>query len=102
MTEPSNKHMVFIVHDGHVKFEANFAQWDKFTLLSGSEPLVWYGVETGERISEVSAEDMIDHLISVFKPTTSETLWEQSNDDRNQVIRESSTVSDEFNTLRAY
>ena len=81
MTEPSNRHMVFTVYDSHVEFNANYAQWDKFTRLSGSEPLVWYGAHTGERISEISAQDMIDHLISVFKPITSETLWEQSNAD---------------------
>ena len=78
MKEPSNRHMVFTVYDSHVEFNANYAQWDKFTRLSGSEPLVWYGPRS--HVIEISAQDMIDHLISVFKPITSETLWEQSNE----------------------
>ena len=92
MTEPSNRHMVFTVHDGRVSFQANYKQpWLNGNVnLSGSEPLTWYGVHTGERISEISANDMITHLLSVFAPTTSETLfddevlhpdWEQSNAD---------------------
>ena len=82
MTEQSNRHMVFTVHDGRVSFQANYKQpWLNSNVnLSGSEPLTWYGVQTGERISEISANDMITHLLSVFGPTTSETLWEQSND----------------------
>jgi len=84
MTDPTDRHMVFTAYDGHVKFEANYAQWDKFTRLSGSEPLVWYGVHTGERIHEIQATDMIEHLLSVFEPTTHEILWEQSNDQRKQ------------------
>ena len=91
MTEPSDRHMVFTVHHGHVSFQANYKQpWLNSNVnLSGSEPLTWYGVQTGERISEISANDMITHLLSVFEPTTSETLfddevlhpdWEQSND----------------------
>ena len=83
MTEPTNRHMVFTVHDGHVSFQANYSQpWlNGNANLSGSEPLTWYGVHTGERISEIPAQDMIDHLLSVFEPTTSEILWEQSNAD---------------------
>ena len=61
MTDPTDRHMVFTVYDGHVKFEANYGQQ-----LNGSEPLN----------HEVSAQDMIDHLVSVFKPTTSETLYD--------------------------
>ena len=82
MTEQSNRHMVFTVHDGRVSFQANYKQpWLNGNVnLSGSEPLTWYGVHTGERISEISAQDMITHLLSVFEPTTSETLWEQSNE----------------------
>ena len=64
MTEPSNRHMVFTVHDGHVSFQANWSRPNRPNRnLSGSEPLTWYGVHTGERISEISADDMIDHLI---------------------------------------
>ena len=70
MTAPTDRHMVFTVYDGHVKFEANYGQQ-----LNGSEPLVWYGVHTGERISEISANDMIDHLVSVFEPTTSGVIY---------------------------
>ena len=93
MTEPigilkgsrqSDRHMVFTVYDAHVKFQANYSRLagldDVRTNLSGSEPLVWYGVHTGESIHEIQGTDMIDHLISVFEPTTSEILWAQSND----------------------
>ena len=93
MTEPigilkgsrqSDRHMVFTAYDDHVKFQANYSRLagldDVRTNLSGSEPLVWYGVHTGESIHEIQGTDMIDHLISVFEPTTSEILWEQSND----------------------
>ena len=93
MTEPigilkgsrqSDRHMVFTVYDGHVKFQANYSRLagldDVRTNLSGSEPLVWYGVHTGEHIWEISPMDMIIHLMKVFKPDTSEILWEQSND----------------------
>jgi len=88
MTEPSDRHMVFTVHHGRVSFQANYSHYGGPVNLSGSEPLTWYGVQTGERISEISANDMITHLLSVFEPTTSETLfddevlhpdWEQSN-----------------------
>ena len=68
-----DRHMVFTVHDGHVSFQANWSRHGTVS-LSGSEPLTWYGVHTGERISEISAQDMIDHLISVFKPTSSEII----------------------------
>ena len=74
MTDPTNRHMVFTAYDDHVKFQANYSN------LSGSEPLAWYGVHTGELIHEIQATDMIEHLISVFGPTTTEILWEQSND----------------------
>jgi len=77
--KPSNRHMVFTVHDGHVSFQANWSRHGAVN-LSGSEPLTWYGVHTGERISEISADDMIDHLIDVFRPHSSETLWDQDND----------------------
>ena len=85
----SDRHMVFTVHHGHVSFQANYSHHGGPVNLSGSEPLTWYGVQTGERISEISANDMITHLLSVFEPTTSETLfddevlhpdWEQSNE----------------------
>jgi len=68
-----DRHMVFTVHDGHVSFQANWSRHGTVN-LSGSEPLTWYGVHTGERISEISAQDMIDRLISVFKPTSSEII----------------------------
>ena len=79
MTEPSDRHMVFTVHHGHVSFQANWSRHGAVN-LSGSEPLTWYGVHTGERIIEISADDMIDHLVKAFRPHSSETLWEQSND----------------------
>ena len=68
MSAPTDRHMVFAVHDGYVKFESNFGH-----NLSGSEPLGWYAGD--ELIHEVSAQDMIDHLVSVFKPTTSEVIY---------------------------
>ena len=68
-----------VVHDRHVSFQANWSRHGAVN-LSGSEPLTWYGVHTGERISEISADDMIDHLIDVFRPHSSETLWDQDND----------------------
>jgi len=73
MTDPSNRHMVFTVYDGHVKFSADYPNHPMMP-VSGSEPLTWYGLFTGERILEISAQDMIDHLVSVFAPTTSETI----------------------------
>ena len=84
MTAPTDRHMVFAVYDGHVKFEANYGQqlsnvhkrrYKGVTTISGSEPLAWYGRHTGELISEISANDMIDHLLSVFEPTTSEVIY---------------------------
>jgi len=79
INDPSNRHIVFTVHDGHVAFQANYSRHGAVN-LSGSEPLTWYGVHTGERIDEISPSDMIDHLIAWLEPTTSEILWEQSND----------------------
>jgi len=82
INDPSNRHMVFTVCDGYVKFQANYSRIagldDVRTNLSGSEPLVWYGESTGGLIDEISPSDMIDHLIAWFEPTTSEILWDQS------------------------
>jgi hypothetical protein len=79
INDPSNRHMVFTVCDGYVKFQANYSRHGA-TNLSGSEPLAWHGESTGGLIDEISPSDMIDHLIAWFEPTTSEILWEQSND----------------------
>ena len=92
MTEPSDRHMGFTVHHGHGSFQANWSRHGAVN-LSGSEPLTWYGVHTGERISEISAQDMITHLLSVFGPTTSETLWEQSNDQQELQSKREEAVS---------
>ena len=93
MTDPTDRHMVFTVYDGHVQFEANYGQhlcnvhksrYKGVITISGSEPLAWYGRHTGELIHEIQATDMIDHLLSVFEPTTSEILWEQSTEVREE------------------
>ena len=76
MTGPTDRHMVFTAYDGHVTFQANWSRHGAVN-LSGSEPLVWYGVHTGERIHDIQATDMIEHLLSVFEPTIHEILWEQ-------------------------
>ena len=69
----SDKHMVFTVCDGYVKFQANYSRHGAVN-LSGSEPLAVYGQNTDELLIELSHSDIIDHLISVFEPTSSEII----------------------------
>ena len=59
MSDPSDRHMVFVLKSGRVSYNSNFN-------VSGSQPLLGF-----------SHEEVIDRLVEFYHPTSSENITEE-------------------------